>query len=149
MTYTPAETVQRSGFTIETLRYYERIGLLADIQRDAGGHRMFSDADLEWLEVLKCLRDTGMPIAAMRRYAELALNDGSLEERMHTLADHDEAVSQQIELLHQQQRHLRDKIAYYEGLLEIERSVQEEAQTSGAGAMTDEPQISGQVGGSW
>jgi DNA-binding transcriptional MerR regulator len=134
MTYTPAETVDRTGFTIETLRYYERIGLLADIDRDAGGRRVYSDDDLGWLEVLKCLRDTGMPIATMRRYAELTLNDGSVQERLDTLEDHDRAVSEQIELLHRQQQHLREKIAYYRGLMDIERSV--EARSEAAMEMT-------------
>lgn len=124
MAYTPAETVRHSGFTIETLRYYERIGLLADIERDEGGRRVYSDANIEWLEVLKCLRDTGMPIATMRRYAELTLNDGSVLERLHTLEDHNRAVSEQIELLHRQQQHLREKIEYYRGLIDIERSVE-------------------------
>jgi DNA-binding transcriptional MerR regulator len=133
MTYTPAETVDRTGFTIETLRYYERIGLLADIDRDAGGRRVYSDDDLGWLEVLKCLRDTGMPIATMRRYAELTLNDGSVQERLDTLEDHDRAVSEQIELLHRQQQHLRDKIEYYRGLIDIERSVEVRSE-AGVGA---------------
>lgn len=133
MTYTPAETVDRTGFTIETLRYYERIGLLADIDRDAGGRRVYSDDDLGWLEVLKCLRDTGMPIATMRRYAELTLNDGSVQERLDTLEDHDRAVSEQIELLHRQQQHLRDKIEYYRGLIDIERSVEARSE-AGVGA---------------
>lgn len=124
MAYTPAETVRHSGFTIETLRYYERIGLLADIERDEGGRRVYSDANIEWLEVLKCLRDTGMPIATMRRYAELTLNDGSVLERLHTLEDHNRAVSEQIELLHRQQQHLWEKIEYYRGLIDIERSVE-------------------------
>jgi DNA-binding transcriptional MerR regulator len=132
MTYTPAETVERSGFTIETLRYYERIGLLADIDRDASGRRVYSDADLGWLEVLKCLRDTGMPIATMRRYAELTLNDRSVQERIDTLEDHDRAVSDQIELLHRQQQHLREKIDYYRGLIDIERSVEAVQSIEGA-----------------
>jgi DNA-binding transcriptional MerR regulator len=125
--------VDRTGFTIETLRYYERIGLLADIDRDAGGRRVYSDDDLGWLEVLKCLRDTGMPIATMRRYAELTLNDGSVQERLDTLEDHDRAVSEQIELLHRQQQQLRDKIEYYRGLIDIERSVEARSE-AGVGA---------------
>jgi DNA-binding transcriptional MerR regulator len=68
--FTPAETASRSGFTIETLRYYENIGLLRDIKRNASGHRVFGKDDLDWLAALRCLRDTGMPIAAMLRYAE-------------------------------------------------------------------------------
>jgi DNA-binding transcriptional MerR regulator len=69
MTYSPRLAADLSGFSLDTLRYYERVGLLYGIERTTGGQRVFSDDDLEWLSVLRCLRDTGMPIAAMRRYA--------------------------------------------------------------------------------
>ena len=70
--YSPSEAARRSGFSLDTLRYYEKIGLLSGIGRTAGGRRVFTDEDLGWLEVFRCLRDTGMPIAEMCRYAELA-----------------------------------------------------------------------------
>src|SRR6266536_356060 len=69
--YSPAQVADRTGFSLDTLRYYERIGLLDGIARTPGGRRSFTDDDLGWLEVLRCLRDTGMPIAQMLRYAEL------------------------------------------------------------------------------
>ncbi len=68
----PSEAAEQSGFSLDPLRYYERIGLLNGISRAPSGPRRFGDDDLEWLGVLRCLRDTGMPIARMRRYAELA-----------------------------------------------------------------------------
>ncbi|HWU46032.1 MAG TPA: MerR family transcriptional regulator [Humibacter sp.] len=116
--YSPAETVERSGFSIETLRYYERIGLLTDIDRDTAGRRLFSEDDLQWLEVLRCLRETGMPIATMQRYAELALEHGpeseaSIAELLQILREHDQAVAAKIERLQAQQRHLHEKIAHY------------------------------------
>ena len=55
-TFSPGQVAQRSGFTLDTLRYYERIGLLSPLERSASGHRMFGEDDLEWLEVLRCLR---------------------------------------------------------------------------------------------
>ncbi|CAM3373146.1 MerR family transcriptional regulator [Occultella aeris] len=117
-TYTPAETEARSGFSIGTLRYYERVGLLYDIARDTSGRRVFTDRDLEWLEILRCLRDTGMPIAQMQRYADLTVNDGSVDERLEILRQHDDAVTEQMAQLRRWRRHLRDKIAYYEGVQE-------------------------------
>ena len=65
----PSQAAEQSGFSLDTLRYYERIGLLDDIDRAPSGHRRFGDDDMEWLGVLRCLRETGMPIAQMRRYA--------------------------------------------------------------------------------
>lgn len=121
MSHTPSEAAARSGFSLDTLRYYERIGLLDDIARDSAGRRSYSDDDLAWLEILRCLRDTGMPIQQMRRYAELTLRDGSIDERLEILRDHDRSVGAQMAELRRWRTHLRDKIAYYEGVTEAER----------------------------
>ncbi|RAG80924.1 MerR family transcriptional regulator [Streptacidiphilus pinicola] len=113
---TPAQAAEQSGFSLDTLRYYERIGLLTGIDRAASGHRRFTADDLAWLAVLRCLRDTGMPIASMRRYAQLGRSGNSpenLTERIELLEDHDASVEEQIARLRAQQQHLREKIAYY------------------------------------
>ncbi|MFD5563770.1 MerR family transcriptional regulator [Kitasatospora griseola] len=117
---TPAEAAERSGFSLDTLRYYERIGLLTAITRATSGHRRFTPDDLAWLGILRCLRDTGMPIADMRRYAELARVEGpgSLRDRIALLERHDAAVDEQIALLERRRTHLRDKIAYYREVLD-------------------------------
>jgi DNA-binding transcriptional MerR regulator len=102
---TPAEAAERSGFSLDTLRYYERIGLLTSITRATSGHRRFTPEDIGWLGILRCLRDTGMPIADMRRYAELARTEGP------------ESLLGRIELLERQRTHLRDKIDHYRSAL--------------------------------
>ncbi|MGW4379280.1 MerR family transcriptional regulator [Kitasatospora sp. NPDC004531] len=119
---TPAEAAERSGFTLDTLRYYERIGLLTSITRATSGHRRFTPDDLSWLGILRCLRDTGMPIADMRRYAELARTEGpdSLRDRIALLEKHDTAVNDQIALLERRRTHLRDKIDYYRSVLDAD-----------------------------
>jgi DNA-binding transcriptional MerR regulator len=115
MTYSPRLAADRSGFTLDTLRYYERIGLLYDIERTTGGQRVFSEDNLDWLGVLRCLRDTGMPIATMRRYASLA-RDGECTqaERLVLLREHAAEVADRIVALREQEQHLQDKIAWYE-----------------------------------
>lgn len=119
--YSPAATATLSGFSLDTLRYYERIGLLYDIDRTPGGQRVFTDDDLGWLGVLRCLRDTGMPIAQMLRYAELAREgEHTLAERQAVLEQHACEVQERIAQLQAQQKHLHDKIAWY-------RSVRSEA----------------------
>jgi DNA-binding transcriptional MerR regulator len=117
-TFSPGEVAERSGFSLDTLRYYERIGLLDGIERTRSGHRRFAQGDLEWLGVLRCLRDTGMPIAEMRRYAESAREgDRTLAERMALLIEHEARVEQHIADLRAQQEHLRDKIDWYRAQL--------------------------------
>ncbi|MDG4805428.1 MerR family transcriptional regulator [Micromonospora sp. WMMD1120] len=113
--YAPSEAARRSGFSLDTLRYYERIGLLADVERTAGGQRVFTDDDLGWLELFRCLRDTGMPIAQMRRYAQLAREgEQTAAERCALLRHHAVGVEEQMALLQRQYAHLREKIRFYE-----------------------------------
>lgn len=113
MSYSPAEASQRSGFSIDTLRYYEREGILAPVQRGTGGRREYSGDDLGRLEFLRCLRDTGMPIAALRRYGELSTDESTVPERIRLLEEHAENVAASIRELRGQQRRLVDKITYY------------------------------------
>jgi len=112
--FSPSQAAEQSGFSLDTLRYYERIGLLDGIERAPSGHRRFRDDDLEWLGVLRCLRDTGMPIGQMRRYAELArAGQATLAERLNLLTEHDARVQERIALLQAQHKHLREKIDWY------------------------------------
>jgi DNA-binding transcriptional MerR regulator len=112
----PSQAAEQSGFSLDTLRYYERIGLLDDIDRAPSGHRRFGDDDMEWLGVLRCLRETGMPIAQMRRYADLTRRGkATMAERLSLLAEHDKQVQERIALLQAQHNHLREKIDWYRG----------------------------------
>lgn len=112
-TYTPAEAAERSGFSLDTLRYYEREGILSPVARTAAGRRVYSDDDLGRLDFLRCLRDTGMPIARLRRYAELSADDATVADRVALLEEHDAAVQASIDRLRAQQERLREKLAWY------------------------------------
>lgn len=117
MAYTPAQAADRVGFSIDTLRYYERIGLLNDIARTSGGQRVFTDDDVSWLSLLRCLRDTGMPIVRMLRYAELASGgDETNAERAELLAEHDREIDAKVDKLRAEQRRVREKIEWYHSL---------------------------------
>ena len=84
-----AEFAQRCGLSPHTLRYYERIGLLGKVTRQANGHRTFGPRDVEWVEFVHRLRATGMGIGEMLRYAELrARGDGTLAQRKAMLVQH-------------------------------------------------------------
>ncbi len=115
-TYTPAQVTEKTGFTIDTLRYYERIGLLHEVGRTAGGRRSFTDEDLNFLQMLRCLRYTGMPIADMLRFVTLMRSgDATVEERADVLREHEQRVGAQIEQLREYQAHIRFKIELYTG----------------------------------
>lgn len=116
--YSPGQIAERTGFSLDTLRYYERIGLLDDIERNSGGRRVFTEDDLGWLMILRCLRETGMPIQRMIRFAELARGgEETIPERIELLEEHDRDVDAKIAQLHSEQEHIRGKIGYYKGVL--------------------------------
>lgn len=113
--FTPGQVAEKTGFSLDTLRYYERIGLLDDIARNSGGQRVFTEGDVAWLRILRCLRDTGMPIQRMVRYAELARGgDETVAERLEVLREHDRDIDDKIAHLRVEQDHIRAKIAYYQ-----------------------------------
>ncbi len=94
---TPAAMAERTGVSIDTLRYYEREGLIQEVSRASGGHRRYSEDDVLWIEVLRCLRETGMTIDQLRRYAQLGAQGNHTEpERVRMLTEHRSLVVQQI-----------------------------------------------------
>lgn len=121
MTYSIATASDRSGLSTDTLRYYERIGLLLEPpDRDTAGRRSYTDADLAWLEFLTKLRTTGMPIRLMREYAALCRQGpGNEARRLQLLLDHRAAVRQRMAELDSCLAVLDYKIGRY---AEVERS---------------------------
>lgn len=112
-TYTPAEASAVSGFSLDTLRYYEREGILPAVARTAGGRRVYSEADIGMLGFLRCLRDTGMPIERLRRYGQLCTDASTMPQRLALLEEHAVAVQRDIEALLAQRDRLAEKIAWY------------------------------------
>lgn len=112
-TYTPTEAARESGFSLDTLRYYEREGILPQVERSSGGHRVYTDQNLATLGFLRCLRDTGMPISLLRRYGQLCQDDSTLPARTELLAEHSRSVADQIATLRTQQRRVDKKLDYY------------------------------------
>ncbi|MFC9605417.1 MerR family transcriptional regulator [Streptomyces niveus] len=98
------ETAALTGLGVETLRYYEREGLLLDpAPRDAGGRRRYRRNDIAWISGLIMLRETGMPIADIRVMADLSRRSGTEAERLEFLERHRERV---IEEMERTKRHL-------------------------------------------
>ncbi|MEW9533486.1 MerR family transcriptional regulator [Microbispora sp. NPDC049125] len=122
--YTPGQVAEETGFSLDTLRYYERIGLLEPIGRNASGQRRFTEEDVGWLGMIRCLRDTGMPIAEMLRFAELTREgEHTIRERIALLAAHDRKVEAQVADLRRKHEAIQRKIQYYKDVLFIPDSV--------------------------
>jgi DNA-binding transcriptional MerR regulator len=106
-----------TGLSAYTLRYYENIGLLCDIERDENGYRRYKETDILWIEFLIRLRKTGMPISDMKKFAELRRQGNvTANERRELLEVHQEDVLRQIQELEQISATIHEKIEYYKKL---------------------------------
>ncbi|NLS05299.1 MerR family transcriptional regulator [Rhizobium sp. P32RR-XVIII] len=110
------ELAKRSGLTAHTIRYYERIGLLPFADRDQSGLRDYDASILNWIEFLGRLKETGMPIREMLRYAALRERGvGTEAERRILLEQHRERVRTRLAELSDCLLVLDNKIAGYAG----------------------------------
>lgn len=113
-TFTPHEAADRTGLTLDTLRYYEREGLIGPVDRTVGGRRRYTEGDLAWVGLLTCLRDAGLGIADLRGFTELLRTDATepaervdfLRARRAELLAHAESTRKALAVLD-------DKIAHY------------------------------------
>ncbi|MGY4719816.1 MerR family transcriptional regulator [Naumannella cuiyingiana] len=109
------EVAEQLGLSADALRFYEREGLLiGPVVRDAAGRRRYAERDVSWLGVCTRLRDTGMPIEKIRRYAALVRDGGDNHaERLALLREHEAAVSHDIDELIAARAVIRSKIDSY------------------------------------
>lgn len=126
---TIAEVSERFGTSPDTLRYYERVGLIPPVGRK-GGMRNYDESDIKWIEFILCMRSAGVPIEELVRYVAL-YREGSktTAERKNILVAQRERLLSRIEELETLADKLGYKIANYETeFLEKERQLLGEQQ---------------------
>lgn len=97
-----------------TLRYYESIGLIKDIKRNASGKRIYTEEDLKWLQVINRLRTTGMNINKMKEYARLRhIGDSTVSERKKIMEEHLKSIENEIERLTEAKNYVERKVEIY------------------------------------
>lgn len=115
MLYTVGEMAKLLGVAASTLRYYDQEGLLPFVERSSSGMRVFKDRDYEWLQIIECLKKTGMPLKDIRRFVEMAMQgDETIEPRLALIKQQREAVKAQLAQLQQTLDTLDFKCWYYE-----------------------------------
>ncbi|MBD6616782.1 MerR family transcriptional regulator [Komarekiella sp. 'clone 1'] len=106
-----------TGLSVHTLRYYERNGLLAPVNRAANGHRRYSAMDIARIKFLTRLRTTGMPIRQMQKFADLyRQKPEAIAERRLILEAHEREVTQRICELNHNLEMIQKKIQHYKEL---------------------------------
>lgn len=109
-----AAAATATNTTADTLRYYEKVGVIPAIHRDDGGHRIYDDDDLGWISFVLRLRATGMPLERVADYTRMVREgEGTVAQRRAMLEDHRDTVSAAIAELEVALRALEAKIAHY------------------------------------
>lgn len=115
--YTINEVARRCDLSAHTLRFYDKEGLLPFVSRTPTGNRSFSDADLEMVKLICCLKNTGMPIKEIKRYMDLfMLGADTANERKRMMIDHRKSVLKQIDDLKKNVNIIDLKIGFYDNM---------------------------------
>ena len=108
------QVAEVTHLSTHTLRYYERIGLLAAVSRASSGHRRYSSQDIDWINFLTRLRTTGMPVREMQQFAELRRQgDQTFLQRRQLLETHEKHIQKELEELGQNLKVIQKKIQLY------------------------------------
>lgn len=114
---TIAEASKEYGLTADTLRYYERIGLIPPVPRTPGGIRDYDKTSCNWIEFIKCMRSAGLQIETLIEYVSLFREgDSTMEARRNLLKEQRKQLSERIEEMKKTLERLDYKIANYDKL---------------------------------
>ena len=135
MGYRIGQVAKKMGLTAHTLRYYEKEGLLPFIKKNGSGLRVFSDNDIGWLELIECLKGTGMSLKGIKQYIDWYIEgDSTLEKRLEMFKQQKINLEEQMLQLQKHMEKINYKIAYYseiitngsEGVFERNKELAEE-----------------------
>jgi DNA-binding transcriptional MerR regulator len=118
MAYTIKEVSDKVNLSAHTLRYYEKEGLLPYVQRNKHGNRLFGDEDIEWIGLICCLRDTGMPVAEIKHYVDLCMKgDETIQTRRQIILNQKKFIEEQMEEMQVHLDKVNKKLEYYDSLV--------------------------------
>lgn len=119
MPYTMREVSKMLDIPATTIRYYEKEGLLPFIERKESGYRSFSDVDVSMLNIIECLKKTGMSIKEIKQFSKwVEMGDASLKERYDMFLERKKCLQAQIDELQATMDIVDHKCMYYKTALE-------------------------------
>lgn len=118
-----SQVSERTGFSVDTLRYYERIGLIPSVHRNESGIRDYQEIDIKRVEFIKCMRRAGIPIKALIEYIGLVeQGDSTIDVRKKILIEQRDRITTKFEEMQETLDLLNYKIDVYEkALLKAEK----------------------------
>ena len=115
MNYTIKQVSEMTGLSIPTIRYYDKEGLLPDLQRKESGYRVFSDRDLEAIDLIECFKESGLTIREIWHFMSLVRQgDVTLEERLAIYQMHIARLEEKLTAVQNALEHSRRTLAFYE-----------------------------------
>ena len=112
------EVSEKYGISQDTLRYYERIGVIPEVTRTAGGIRDYQEKDVKWVELAVCMRNAGLPIESLIEYQRLyQMGDSTIQARMELLNGQMDVLKEQKKQIEETMTRLAYKISRYEEAL--------------------------------
>ena len=109
------EISKKTGLSISTLRYYDKHGLLQNIDRSNGGIRKFDDKDLEALRIIICLKTSGMKISEIKQFMDwCSKGDTTIDKRLNMFYQQEKNINKQIDILNKSLKLIKFKQWYYE-----------------------------------
>lgn len=109
-----SEVSKKYDISISTLHYYEKEGMIPQIKKNESGIRLYSKNDLEWIELICCLRQTGMSVKEIKYYVELCSHGKStVLERFDIIRNQKKHIEEQMEMLKKSYAKICEKEAYY------------------------------------
>ena len=115
MNYTIKKVSEMTGLSIPTIRYYDKEGLLPDLQRKESGYRVFSDRDLEAIDLIECFKESGLTIREIWHFMSLVRQgDVTLEERLAIYQMHIARLEEKLTAVQNALEHSRRTLAFYE-----------------------------------
>ncbi|WP_097003983.1 MerR family transcriptional regulator [Lacrimispora amygdalina] len=122
---TIAEVSKKYDLTADTLRYYERIGLIPHVTRNSSGNRAYTEEDCRWVHFIKCMRSAGLSIEVLIEYVSLfQQGNDTIDARKELLLEQRRQIADKIEELSNTLKYLDTKIeGYEERLLKFEENL--------------------------
>ena len=121
---TIAEVSRKYEIWADTLRYYERIGLIPPVPRNKSGIRNYDEASCQWIELMICMRKAGVQIEALVEYVELfQQGDATIDARKEILIEQRERLTAKMNEMQASLDRLNQKINGYEKVLAAERQL--------------------------
>ena len=115
-----SEVSKKYDIPVDTLRYYEKAGLLPNVKKNSSGIRDYSQTDCNWVEFIKCMRGAGLPIEVLKKYIKLFYEgDSTLTERKQILIDERQKLILKRDAIQSTIERLNYKINSYEETIAV------------------------------